>query len=138
MISSRSMSISRQCISVCLTGTYPSSLRKDIVEDQAMGGQGLEEIKNELPGAIHLRAAWRWHWAATYRTRDLPIGVYPRLGNVRLSGFVQNAQQKAAAEESARHFPGREPTRNDASRLVRGFGGQGDDLIPGKSIRPAQ
>src|SRR5256886_5705722 len=38
------------------------------------------------------------------RTRELPIGVYPRLGVVRLSGAVHNNQQKAAAEEIARNL----------------------------------
>ena len=127
-----------------LTGNISSSLRKDIVEDQAMGVQGVLEIKNELLGDDTLANSLATVLGHDPRTRDLPIGVYPRLGNVRLSGSVHNEQQKAAAEESARHFPGvRSVTNtlvvNSKEEMLHVMSsaeeGQGEDLIPGKYIR---
>lgn len=124
-----------------LTGNISSSLRKDIVEDQAMGVQGLREIKNELLGDDTLANSLAMVLGRDPRTRDLPIGVYPRLGHVRLSGFVQNEQQKAAAEERARHFPGVRsvtntlvvnPNEKMLHALSAASGEQGEDLIPGK------
>ena len=78
------------------------------------------------------------------RTRDLPIGVYPRLGTVRLSGAVHNAQQKAAAGEIVRNFPGVRGVINDLVVnpktdllyvMARPEGGDAEDIIPGKYIR---
>ena len=127
-----------------LIGNISSSLRKDIVEDQVLGVQGLLEIKNELLGDDTLANSLAMVLGHDPRTRNLPIGVYPRLGNVRLSGSVHNEQQKAAAEESARHFPGvRSVTNtlvvNPKEEMIHVMssaeGGQGEDLIPGKYIR---
>ncbi|HET8841348.1 MAG TPA: BON domain-containing protein [Ktedonobacteraceae bacterium] len=78
------------------------------------------------------------------RTRALPIGVYPRLGRVRLSGSVHTEQQKATAEEIARHFPGVRsvtttlvvnPEEAMLHAMAAASGEQGEDLIPGKYIR---
>jgi osmotically-inducible protein OsmY len=130
-----------------LTGNISSSLSKDIVEDQAMGVQGVVEIKNELLGDDTLANSLAMVLSHDPRTRDLPIGVYPRLGNVRLSGFVQNELQKAAAEERARHFPGVRsvintlvvnPKEEMLHALSAVSGQQGDDLIPGEYIRHTQ
>jgi osmotically-inducible protein OsmY len=127
-----------------LTGNISNSLRKDIVQDQAMGVQGLLEIKNELVGDDTLASNLAMVLGHDQRTRDLPIGVYPRLGEVRLSGSVHNEQQKAAAEEIAHHFPGvRSVTNtlivNPKEEMIHAMsaaeGGQGEDLIPGQYIR---
>jgi len=55
---------------------------------------------------IDLPLTWQWALAQSSRMRDLPIGVYPRLGEVRLSGAVHTSPQKAVAEEIVQHFPG--------------------------------
>src|SRR6266852_3681241 len=89
-----------------LDGNISSSLRGDIVVDQVSGVAGLLEIKNNLVGDDKLAADLAAALGKDPRTRDLPIGVYPRLGVVRLNGTVQSVQQKAAAEEIARNFPG--------------------------------
>ena len=78
------------------------------------------------------------------RTRDLPIGVYPRLGVVRLSGAVHNAQQKATAGEVAKSFPGVRSVLNDLivdpktdilHVMSPAEGGEAEDKVPGKYIR---
>ena len=78
------------------------------------------------------------------RTRDLPIGVYPRLGDVRLSGAVHNEQQKVAATEIAKSFDGVRSVYNDLvvnpkadsiNVMSSAEGGEAEDLVPGKYIR---
>ena len=130
-----------------LDGNISSSLRADIARDQVYGVQGLLEIKNSLVGDDQLAADLARALGQDPRTRDLPIGVYPRLGVVRLSGAVHTAQQKAAAEEIARQFPG---VRSADSNLVvdpstdmlhvmsAPEGGETQDKIPGKYIRHTQ
>jgi len=127
-----------------LRGNISSSLRSDVVQDQASGVPGLLGIKNELIGDDELAADLAVALGKDARTRDLPIGVYPRLGVVRLSGAVHNAQQKAAAEEIVRNFPGVRGVSNtlvvnEKEDLLRVMapaeGGEAEDLIPGKYIR---
>jgi hypothetical protein len=69
-----------------LEGNISSQLRADIVENQVQGVPGLLEIVNNLVGDDRLAADLAMALAQDPRTRDLPIGVYPRLGAVRLSG----------------------------------------------------
>lgn len=127
-----------------LRGNISSSLRGDIVQDQAMGVEGLLEIKNTLIGDDQLAGDLAMALGRDERTRDLPIGVYPRLGVVRLSGAVHNEGQKAAAEEIARSFPGVRSVFNDLlvnpkeDRLrvmTSSEGGEASDKVPGKYIR---
>ena len=127
-----------------LTGNISSSLSKDIIEDQALGVQGVGEIKNDLLGDDTLANTLALALDRDPRTHALLIGVYPRLGHVRLSGSVHTEQQKAAAEEIARHFPGvRSVTNtlvvNPKEAMLRAMaavsGEQGEDLIPGKYVR---
>ncbi|GAC1618521.1 MAG: hypothetical protein NVS4B11_08700 [Ktedonobacteraceae bacterium] len=127
-----------------LNGNISSSLRADVVQDQALGVQGLLEIKNQLLGDDTLAADLAAALGRDERTRDLPIGVYPKLGVVRLSGAVHTPQQKAATEEIASNFPGVRGVINtllvDAkAELIHVMspaeGGEADDLIPGKYIR---
>src|SRR5258708_14575940 len=66
-----------------LAGNISSSLRGEIVEDQAAGVPGLLEIKNGLVGDDKLAADLAMVFGRDERTRDLPIGIYPRLGIVR-------------------------------------------------------
>src|SRR5260370_42033486 len=87
-----------------LDGNISSELRSDIVQDQVLGVDGLVEIKNRLVADDGLAADVARALGQDARTRDLPIGVYPRLGGVRLSGVVHNSQRKSAADEIAKRF----------------------------------
>jgi osmotically-inducible protein OsmY len=127
-----------------LDGNISSSLRGDIAQDQVLGVAGLLEIKNNLIGDDRLASDLAMTLAQDPRTRDLPIGVYPRLGTVRLSGAVHNAQQKAAAGEIVRNFPGVRGVINDLVVnpktdllyvMARPEGGEAEDIVPGKYIR---
>lgn len=130
-----------------LDGNISSSLRADIAQDQVYGVQGLLEIKNNLVGDDQLAADLARELGQDPRTRDLPIGVYPKLGVVRLSGAVHTAAQKAAAEEIARKFPGVRSVINDLDVdphtdmlhvMSAPEGGETEDKIPGKYIRHTQ
>ncbi len=125
-----------------LDGNISSSLRGDIVVDQVSGVAGLLEIKNNLVGDDKLAADLAAALGNDPRTRDLPIGVYPRLGVVRLNGTVQSVQQKAAAEEIARNFPGVRSVINELNvdpradiLLVMAPAGGNEDKVPNKYTR---
>ena len=127
-----------------LDGNISSSLRADVVQDQAYGVRGLLGVKNNLLGDDILAADLASALGRDERTHDLPIGVYPKLGLVRLGGAVHTAQQKAAAEEIARSFPHVRGVTNtlvidanaDAIHVMSpAEGGEANDLIPGKYIR---
>lgn len=127
-----------------LTGNISSSLRADMVSDQAMGVSGLLEIKNHLIADDELASDLAMEMARDMRTKDLPIGVYPRLGHVRLSGSVRDKKQFLAAEEIARKFPGVRSVENDlridpsASMLyvlASADSEETQDHVPGKYIR---
>jgi osmotically-inducible protein OsmY len=127
-----------------LDGNISSSLRGDIARDQVEGVPGLLEIKNRLVGDDTLAADLAMALGRDPRTRDLPIGVYPRLGVVRLSGAVHNGQQKAAATEIASNFPGVRSVFNDLivnpkadsiNVMSPAEGGEAEDKVPGKYIR---
>ena len=127
-----------------LDGNISSSLRSDLVLDQALGVQGLLEIKNRLIADDTLAADLAMALGRDPRTRELPIGVYPRLGVVRLSGYVHNSQQKEAAEEIAHNFPGvrsvtNELVVNPKADLLHVMSpaesGNAEDKVPGKYIR---
>ncbi|GAC1565719.1 MAG: hypothetical protein NVS3B14_04420 [Ktedonobacteraceae bacterium] len=130
-----------------LEGNISSSLRADIAQDQIYGVEGLLEIKNTLVADDQLAADLALALGQDPRTRDLPIGVYPRLGAVRLSGAVHNGQQKAAAEEIARTFPGVRSVVNDLivdpnadmlHVMSPPEGGEAEDKVPGRYIRHTQ
>lgn len=127
-----------------LDGNISSALRGDIVRDQALGVLGLLAIENHLVGDDRLAGDLAQELAGDPRTRNLPIGVYPRLGVVRLSGAVHDAQQKEAAEEIARQFPGVRGVVNDLiidpnaailHVMSAPEGGESIDKVPGKYIR---
>ncbi len=125
-----------------LDGNISSSLRGDIVVDQVSSVAGLLEIKNNLVGDDKLAADLAAALGKDPRTRDLPIGVYPRLGVVRLNGTVQSVQQKAAAEEIARNFPGVQSVINELNvdpradiLPVMAPAGGNEDKVPNKYTR---
>lgn len=127
-----------------LDGNISSSLRSEIAQDQAMGVTGLLEIKNNLVSDDHLAGELAMAFGNDPRTRDLPIGVYPRLGVVRLGGAVHTPQQKAAAEGIARNFPGVRSVLNELlvnpntdviHVMAPAEGGEAEDKVPGKYIR---
>ena len=127
-----------------LDGNISSSLRSDIAEDQVLGVSGLLEIKNNLVSDDHLAGDLALAYGRDSRTHDLPIGVYPRLGAVRLGGAVHTSQQKAAAEEIARSFPGVRSVLNELvvnpntdviHIMAPAEGGEAEDKVPGKYIR---
>ncbi len=127
-----------------LDGNISSSLRGEIVEDQAVGVQGLLGVKNRLIGDDQLASDVASALGRDPRTRDLPIGVYPRLGSVRLSGAVHNEQQKAAAEEIASKILGVrsvvndliiDPKTNVLNVMASAAGGEAEDKVPGRYIR---
>jgi osmotically-inducible protein OsmY len=127
-----------------LDGNISSSLRGEIVEDQAVGIQGLLEVKNRLIGDDVLASNVALALGHDPHTRDLPIGVYPRLGIVRLSGAVHNDQQKDAAEEIVKSVPRVRGVENNLvvrpdsellPVLAPAASGEAQDLVPGQYIR---
>jgi osmotically-inducible protein OsmY len=127
-----------------LDGNISSSLRADIVRNQAAGVSGLLEIKNRLIGDDQLAGDLAMVLAHDPRTQNLPIGVYPRLGAVRLSGAVHTEAQKKAAEEIASAFSGVLTVVNDLQVdpkmdmlhvMAPAEGGEAADLVPGKYTR---
>jgi osmotically-inducible protein OsmY len=130
-----------------LDGNISSALRSDIVQDQVSGVVGLTEIKNRLVADDTLAADLALALGQDARTRELPIGVYPRLGVVRLSGAVHTSQQKAAAEEIAKNFAGVrsvinnllvDPKADMLTVMSAPEGGESKDIVPGKYVRHTQ
>ncbi len=127
-----------------LDGNTSSSLRRDIATDQVSGVEGLLEIKNNLVADDTLAAGLARALGQDPITRDLPIGVYPRLGVVRLSGAVHTGQQKAAAGEIAKNYPGVrsvinglvvDPNAELLDVMAAPEGGETKDKVPGKYVR---
>ncbi|MGI9057212.1 MAG: BON domain-containing protein [Ktedonobacteraceae bacterium] len=127
-----------------LDGNISSSLRSEMARDQVLGVPDLMEIRNSLIGDDTLAGNLAMALGRDPRTRDLPIGVYPRLGDVRLSGAVHNGQQKEAATEIAKSFAGVRSVFNDLvvnpkadsiNVMSSSEGGEAEDLVPGKYVR---
>jgi len=127
-----------------LDGNIFSALRSDIMLDRVSGVSGLADIKNRVVADDALAADLALALGQDARTRDLPIGVYPRLGVVRLSGAVHNGQQKAAAGEIAGNYAGVRSITNDLivdpqatllNVMSAPEGGETKDVIPGKYVR---
>jgi osmotically-inducible protein OsmY len=132
---------------IYLDGNVSSALRSDIVQDRVSGIEGLVEIKNRLVADDTLAADLALALGQDVRTRDLPIGVYPRLGAIRLSGAVHTSQQRAAAEEIAKNFPGVRSVENNLvvdpkatmlNVMSPPEGGETKDIVPGKYVRHTQ
>lgn len=127
-----------------MDGNISSTLRGDLTFNQVSGIEGLLEIKNNLVGDDTLAAEIALALSQDERTHGRPIGVYPQLGVVRLSGSVRNAQQKAAAAEIARRFAGVRSVINDLAIdpsavmlyvMSAQESGEAKDLTPGKFVR---
>jgi osmotically-inducible protein OsmY len=127
-----------------LDGNISSSLRAEIVADQAVGIQGLLEVQNRLIGDDALASNVALALGRDPHTRDLPIGVYPCLGIVRLSGAVHNDRQKDIAAEITKGIPDVCAVENDLvvrpdsellSVLAPTANAEAQDLVPGKYIR---
>ena len=130
-----------------LDGNVSSALRSDIMLDRVAGIGGLTEIKNRVVADDTLAADLALALGQDAQTHELPIGVYPRLGVVRLSGAVHNGQQKAAAGEIAENFPGVRSVTNDLvvdpkatllTVMSAPEGGETKDVVPGKYVRHTQ
>ena len=130
-----------------LDGNISSAFRSDIILDRLTGVEGLIEIKNRVVADDSLAADLALALGQDVQTRELPIGVYPRLGVVRLSGAVHNGQQKAAAGEIAKNFPGVRSVTNDLvvdpkatvlNVMSAPEGGETKDVVPGKYVRHTQ
>lgn len=127
-----------------MEGNISSSLRGELAADQVRGVTGLLAVSNNLVGDDALAARIAHALGQDERTRDLPIGVYPQLGVVRLSGSVRGAGQRAAAGSIARACPGVRDLINDlvvdpggAMLYVMSAaeGGEIKDIPPGKFTR---
>ena len=130
-----------------LDGNISSTLRSDVMLDRVSGVEGLAEIKNRVVADDTLAADLALALGQDAQTRNLPIGVYPRLGVVRLSGAVHNGQQKTAAGKIAKNFPGVRSVTNDLvvdpnatllNVMSAPEGGESKDVIPGKYVRHTQ
>src|SRR2546429_4942100 len=130
-----------------LDGNISSTLRSDVMLDRVSGVEGLAGIKNRVLAGDTLAADLALALGQDAQTRDLPIGVYPRLGVVRLSGAVHNGQQKTAVGEIAKNFPGVRSVTNDLvvdpnatllNVMSAPEGGESKDVIPGKYVRHTQ
>lgn len=127
-----------------MDGNISSTLRGELVQDQVAGVKGLLEIKNNLIGDDVLASTIASALGQDQRTHNLPIGVYPQLGMVRLNGSVHNAQQQAAAAEITRTCEGVLGVVNDlvidpSAELLYVMsppeGGKSKDLAPGEFVR---
>lgn len=131
-----------------LEGNISSNLRGELVGDQVTGIQGLLGIQNHLIGDDTLAADIAQALGQDERTHKQPIGVYPQLGVVRLSGSVANEQQKAAAREIALSFAGVRDVLTDSLLIdpqaamlyvmSAPEGGETRDIVPGKYTRHTQ
>jgi osmotically-inducible protein OsmY len=130
-----------------LDGNVSSTLRSDFMLDTVSSIEGLTEIKNRVVADDTLAADLANALGQDAQTRELPIGVYPRLGVVRLSGAVHKGLQKAAAGEIAGNFPGVRSVTNDLvvdpkatllNVMSAPEGGETKDVVPGKYVRHTQ
>ncbi|HEY0755343.1 MAG TPA: BON domain-containing protein [Ktedonobacteraceae bacterium] len=127
-----------------MEGNISSNLRGELARDQVGGVAGLLEVKNNLVGDDTLAGDIALALGQDERTHDLPLGVYPQLGVVRLSGSTHNEQQKAVAGEIAKTFAGVRGVINDlvvdpAADMLYVMsapeGGEARDITPGKFTR---
>lgn len=92
--------------SVWLKGHVSSDLNRRLAQDQLSNIEGLAEMHNELVADTDLASAVSFALAKDPRTAEQHIGVYPRLGEVRLRGAVRTPEARQAALEIARAVPG--------------------------------
>jgi len=127
-----------------MDGNISSALRGELARDQVANITGLLDVKNNLVGDDTLAAQIALALGQDERTRGLPIGVYPQLGVVRLSGSVHRAEQISAATELASKFAGVrsvlsnlliDPSADMLYVMSAQEGGEARDLAPGKFTR---
>ena len=86
---------------VWLKGHVSSELNQRLVADQLGNIPGLAELHNELIADTDLAASVSYALSHDPRTASEYIGVYPRLGVVRLRGAVRRPEARQAASEVA-------------------------------------
>jgi hypothetical protein len=127
-----------------MNGNSSSTLRSELIRDQVAGVKDLREIQNNLVGDDTLAAEIASALGKDQRTSGQPIGVYPQLGVVRLSGFMRNTEQKEAAIEIAHGFAGVREVINDLRIdpstimlyvMSSSESGEGKDMTPGTFTR---
>jgi len=123
---------------VWLKGNVSSDLNRRLVEDQLMNIAGLAEIHNELYSDTELSAEIARALARDPRTANEHIGVYPRLGTIRLRGNVRSDSARHAATEIARGIPGAKSISNElhvnpTATVVPTLAGvtNEEDMVPG-------
>lgn len=126
-----------------LDGNVTNQLRANLVEDQMLGIAGLQGIKNRLVGDDRLAADLALILGRDPWTNGLPIGIYPLLGDIRLSGTVPTNKQRIIAANDVRGFPGVRSVINElvidstANQLpaMLPTGIEAEDQVPGKYVR---
>jgi osmotically-inducible protein OsmY len=123
---------------VWLTGHVSSELNVRLVADQLGGIPGLAELNNELMTDGGLAARISAALAHDPRTAKEYIGVYPRLGVVRLRGAVHTPAARQAATEISSAVGGVKSLANelkvdpnaDVVPVLAGVTNE-DDMVPG-------
>lgn len=126
-----------------LEGNVFNQLRATIIEAQVQQVPGLLEIKNDLVCDDRLAADLALLVGRDPELEGLPIGVYPLLGVVRLSGSVRTAKQKMIAENDVQGFLGVRSVMNHLTIDPRAnllpvllpTGIEAEDQVPGEYIR---
>ena len=90
---------------VWLRGHVSSDGKRRRTDEVVRGLQGLLQLRNELVTDTALAAAVAMALAYDPRTAREHIGVYPRLGVMRLRGVVRTATAQASAWEIAAAVP---------------------------------
>lgn len=123
---------------VWLAGHVSSDMNRYLVEELSRGVPGVAELHNLLVTDTDLAASISTALARDPRTAGEHIGVYPRLGRVRLRGVVRTPLAREAASQIASEDPGAQEVVNDlhvdanASLLPALAGVTGnEDMVPG-------
>ena len=98
---------------VWLKGHVSSDLNHRLVEDQLLNIEGLAQVYNELVSDSDLSSAVAHALARDPRLVNEHIGVYPRLGVVRLRGTVRSAEEKRLATQVASGIHGVASVQNE-------------------------
>jgi hypothetical protein len=98
---------------VWLKGHVSSELNQRLASDQLQGITGLAQVHNELIADTDLASRISMALGHDPRTAGEKIGVYPRLGEVRLRGSVHTPEARAAAGEVAAAVTGAKRLENE-------------------------
>jgi len=123
---------------VWLRGHVASDLNRSLVADQLVNIPGIAAIHNELIPDTSISSAVSMALAHDPRTAGERIGVYPRLGTIRLRGNVRTAAARQAAYEIAAAVPGVKDVLNELNVNPREPGvpdlaavTNREDMVPG-------